>query len=88
MAEEEGIYISDEEEYDLDGKSIKPILVRCDLDKQMRKKSFQLAFEALNKYSVERDISEFIKTIFDKEYSPTWQCIVGKDLFLFYNIFY
>ena len=84
MADEEGIYLSDGEEYDLDGKNIKPILVRCDLNKETRKKSFELAFEAMNKYSVERDISDYIKTVFDKEFSPTWQCIVGM---IFFNFF-
>ena len=38
MADEEGIYLSDTEEYDLDGKDIKPILVRCDLSKETRKR--------------------------------------------------
>lgn len=86
MADEEGIYLSDIDEYDLDGKNIKPILTRCDLNKEMRKKSFELAFEAMNKYSVERDISEYIKTVFDREFSPTWQCIVG--IYYFYLIFF
>jgi dynein light chain LC8-type len=83
MAEEEGIYLSDIEDYDLDGKTVKPILVRCDLNKETRKKSFELAFEAMNKYSVERDISDYIKTVFDREFSPTWQVIVG---IYYYNI--
>ena len=82
MEEEDGIYLSDEEEYDLDGKNIKPILMKCDLSKETRRKSFELAFEAMNKFSVERDISEYIKTIFDKEFNPTWQCIVGKLFFV------
>ena len=34
---------------------------------------------ALDKFSVERDISAFIKKEFDKKYDPTWHCIVGRN---------
>ena len=61
--------------------------MRCDLNKETRRKSFELAFEAMNKFSVEKDISEYIKTIFDREFNPTWQCIVGNLFFWFINLF-
>lgn len=83
MEEENGICISDIDDYDLDGKDIKPILMKSDLNSEMRKRSFELAFDAMNKYSVERDISEYIKEIFDKEYTPTWQCVVGIIFLIF-----
>jgi len=70
-------YISDQEEYDLDGKILKPLIVKSDIPKEMRKRGIQLAFEAMNKFSVERDISDYIKTAFDKEFLLVWQCVVG-----------
>ena len=70
-------YLSDQEEFDLDGKMLKPIIVKCDIPKEMRKKGIKLGFEAMNKFSVERDISDYIKTAFDKEFQPVWQCVVG-----------
>lgn len=75
-------YLSDQEEFDLDGKMLKPVIVRCDIAKELRKRGIQLAFEAMNKFSVERDISDYIKTAFDKEFQPVWQCVVGKNIFL------
>jgi Dynein light chain type 1 len=77
MSEQENAF-SDTEEFDLDGKILKPVLVKCDIPKEIRRRSFILAFEAMNKFSVEKDISDYIKTIFDKEFLPTWQCVVGK----------
>ena len=80
-------YLSDTEEFNLDGKLLKPVLVKCDIPRDLRKRAFVLAFEAMNKYSVERDISDYIKTVFDKEFQPTWQCVVGKfDIFFLIKI--
>jgi dynein light chain LC8-type len=70
-------YLSDVGEYDLDGKMLKPTIVKCDIPIEMRDRAIELAFEAMNKYSVERDISDHIKTAFDKELQPVWQCVVG-----------
>lgn len=30
-------------------------------------------------YNIEKDIAAFIKKEFDKKYSPTWHCIVGRN---------
>lgn len=70
-------YSSDLGEFDLDGKMLKPAIVKCDIPKEMRDRAIKLAFEAMNKFSVERDISDYIKTAFDKEFQPVWQCVVG-----------
>lgn len=69
--------ISDQEEFDLDGKILKPVIVKCDIPREMRKRGIELAFEAMSKFSIERDISDYIKTAFDKEFQPVWQCVVG-----------
>jgi len=78
MSDQQVEYLSDQEEHDLDGKMLKPAIVKCDIPDEMRKKAIQLAFEAMNKYTVERDISDYIKTAFDNEFQPVWQCVVGK----------
>lgn len=70
-------YISDQEEFNLDGKMLKPLIVKCDIPKEMRKRGIKLAFEAMNKFTVERDISDYIKSAFDKEFQPVWQCVIG-----------
>lgn len=35
--------------------------------------------KALDKYNVEKDIAAYIKKEFDKNYNPTWHCIVGRN---------
>ena len=45
----------------------------------MKKRAFDLAFESMKKYSVERDMADYIKLKFEEEYSKEWQCVVGKD---------
>lgn len=37
------------------------------------------ASQALEKFTVEKDIAGFIKKEFDKKHGPTWHCIVGKN---------
>lgn len=35
--------------------------------------------QAFEKYTVEKDIAEYIKKEFDKNHGPTWHCIVGRN---------
>ena len=35
--------------------------------------------QALEKYNIEKDIAAYIKKEFDKKFSPTWHCIVGRN---------
>ena len=35
--------------------------------------------QAIEKYTVEKDIAAYIKKEFDQKYSPTWHCIVGRN---------
>ncbi len=65
--------------YNLDGKELQPKLVKQDITEDLKKKAYDLAFESISKYSVERDMANYIKSKFDEEYTPEWQCVVGKD---------
>ena len=65
------------ESYDLDGKMIKPNIIKSDIDFNIKQRAFELAFISLNKFSVEKDISDYIKENFDKEFDSSWQCVVG-----------
>ena len=68
-----------EKRYELDGKMLTPNLIKKDVDNEVLKFGFDVAFEALNKYNIEKDIAAYIKSKFDDEFYPCWQCIVGKD---------
>ena len=35
--------------------------------------------QALEKYTVEKDIAKYVKKEFDAKYTPTWHCVVGKS---------
>jgi hypothetical protein len=44
----------------------------------MKDRAIELATEGLNKYSMEKDMAEFLKREFDAQYGVTWHCVVGK----------
>ena len=47
-------------------------------NEEMQKDAMDCAIQALEKYSVEKDIAAYIKEEFDKKYNPTRHCIVGR----------
>ncbi len=65
------------ESYELDGKMIKPNVIKSDIDDIIKQRAFELAFISLSKFSAEKDISDYIKDNFDKEFDSSWQCVVG-----------
>ena len=38
-----------------------------------------MGFEALKKYTAEKEMADYIKTEFDILFEPEWQIVVGKD---------
>ena len=38
-----------------------------------------MGFSALEKFTAEKEMSEYIKAEFDKEFEPDWQIVIGKD---------
>jgi dynein light chain LC8-type len=65
--------------YHLDGKDIKPTILKYDFTDEMKMRAYDLAIESMEKYSVEKDIADYIKQKFDLEYYSCWHCVVGKD---------
>lgn len=63
----------------IDGKNIIPVLIKYDCDKSIVKFAYDIVFEALEKFRIEKSISEFLKTKFDEKYDKTWHCVVGED---------
>ena len=50
-----------------------------DMTEDMQARCIELAKKALTKFSIEKDIAQYIKTHLDKEFSTNWHCIVGKQ---------
>jgi dynein light chain LC8-type len=56
----------------------KAVIKSVDMEKPMEEKAIELAQEALAKYTMEKDMAEFLKREFDRLYQTTWHCVVGK----------
>lgn len=39
----------------------------------------RVCVQALEKFTIEKDIAAYIKKEFDKKHNPTWHCIVGRN---------
>ncbi|XP_054260836.1 dynein light chain 1, cytoplasmic-like [Macrosteles quadrilineatus] len=50
-----------------------------DMTDDMQRDAVDLASQAIQKYTVEKDIASYIKKEFDRKYSPTWHCVVGRS---------
>lgn len=57
----------------------KAVIKNADMSSQMQDEAIKTAVTALEKFNIEKDIAAYIKKEFDKKYSPTWHCIVGRN---------
>ncbi|VCX40228.1 unnamed protein product [Gulo gulo] len=46
---------------------------------EMQQEWVECTTQALEKYNIERDIVVYMKKEFDKEYNPTWDCIMVRN---------
>ncbi|KAF5903564.1 Dynein light chain 1, cytoplasmic, partial [Clarias magur] len=51
----------------------------ADMSEKMQQDAIECATLALEMYKIEMDVATYIKKEFDKKYSPTWHCIVGRN---------
>merc|ERR1712144_200856 len=51
----------------------------ADMTDDMQQEAIDVAQEAMNKFTVEKDIAMHIKKTFDERKGPTWHCIVGRN---------
>ena len=56
----------------------KAVIKNVDMRDDMKDRAIELASEGLNKFSMEKDMAEFLKREFDAQYGVTWHCVVGK----------
>ncbi|VDO01001.1 unnamed protein product [Rodentolepis nana] len=45
----------------------------------MQQKAVDVAKAAMDQFSIEKDIAAHVKKAFDREFGPTWHCIVGRN---------
>ena len=53
------------------------VIKASDMTEELQNDAVQIAKQALDRYTVEKDIAAFIKNAFDRKHSPTWHCVVG-----------
>jgi dynein light chain LC8-type len=54
-------------------------LKNADMSEEMQQDAFDCATQAMEKFNSESDIARFVKQKFDKKYSLSWHCIVGRN---------
>lgn len=57
----------------------KAVIKNADMSGPMQDEAVKIAVSALEKFNIEKDIAAYIKKEFDKRYTPTWHCIVGRN---------
>ena len=57
----------------------KAVIKNADMNEEMQQNAIDVANQALDRHNIERDIAAYIKKEFDKKYTPTWHCIVGRS---------
>lgn len=57
----------------------KAVIKNADMSTGMQDDAVRTALMALDKFNIEKDIAAYIKKEFDKKYTPTWHCIVGRN---------
>ncbi len=55
------------------------VVKNADMSENMQEDAIQTATEAMEKYSIEKDIAAHLKKEFDRKHSTTWHCIVGRN---------
>ena len=55
------------------------VVKTVDMTEEMEKDCIEAATQAMQEFSLEKDMAAFIKKEFDKKYNPTWHCIVGRN---------
>ena len=65
--------------YDYNGKRIKANLIKSDITDDIKDKAFEMGFDALKRYTAEKEMADFIKNEFDILFEPDWQVVIGKD---------
>ncbi|KAF1825227.1 uncharacterized protein K489DRAFT_429521 [Dissoconium aciculare CBS 342.82] len=50
-----------------------------DMSEDMQQEAVEVAQEAMDKFTVEKEIAHHIKRTFDERKGATWHCIVGRN---------
>ncbi|EIM24040.1 cytoplasmic dynein light chain 2 [Wallemia mellicola CBS 633.66] len=57
----------------------KAVIKNVDMSQELQQSAIDITSNALEKYTVEKDIASFIKKEFDRVHGATWHVVVGKS---------
>ncbi|KAL0488224.1 dynein light chain [Acrasis kona] len=57
----------------------KAVVKNADMPEEVQNDAILVAQQALDKFSIEKDIAAHIKKEFDRKYNPTWHAVVGRN---------
>ncbi|TNN04866.1 Dynein light chain 1, cytoplasmic [Schistosoma japonicum] len=55
------------------------IIKNTDMSEELQRFAVDTTADAMDINTIEKDVACKIKKAFDKQYGPTWHCIVGND---------
>lgn len=61
-----------------DFRSLKPVIKNVDMSEEMQAETIEIAYDALEKFSVEKDMAGHVKRTMDSKFGPTWHAVVGQ----------
>ncbi|KAK9893557.1 hypothetical protein P389DRAFT_182017 [Cystobasidium minutum MCA 4210] len=61
------------------GEELKATIKAVDMPDNLQNAAIEIARASVEEHSLEKDIAQYIKKEFDRQYGATWHCIVGKN---------
>lgn len=59
-------------------RDLKPVIKNVDMSDEMQAETIEIAYDALEKFTVEKDMAGHVKRTMDQKFGPTWHAVVGQ----------
>lgn len=59
-------------------RDLKPVIKNVDMAEDMQAQTIEIAMDALEKFTVEKDMAGHVKRTMDQKFGPTWHAVVGQ----------
>ncbi|GAC77710.1 dynein light chain type 1 [Moesziomyces antarcticus T-34] len=59
-------------------RDLKPVIKNVDMAEDMQAQTIEIAYDALEKFTVEKDMAGHVKRTLDQKFGPTWHAVVGQ----------
>ncbi|KAJ1021237.1 hypothetical protein NDA18_005478 [Ustilago nuda] len=59
-------------------RDLKPVIKNVDMSEEMQSETIEIAYDALGKFTVEKDMAGHVKRTMDSKFGPTWHAVVGQ----------